>query len=121
MDLRLTFPLTKIRCLTTAWHQQPELKILYERAKVLDDLADEERSNVRLMQAVAAYQDLIEKHGSKLNDTMFKKIAERCVERLRFVGKLKQAADMGRKLIERFGNDPDYHNQLAVTYLLGNQ
>jgi hypothetical protein len=40
---------------------------------------------------------------------------------MRFIGKLKAAAEIQRKLIERFDDEPNYRNQLAVTYLLGNQ
>lgn len=40
---------------------------------------------------------------------------------MRFIGRLKAAAEIGKKLIERFGDYPEYRNQLAVTYLLGNQ
>lgn len=101
--------------------QQPEVKEIYEKAKTIDTLADKEQSNVRLAQALAMYKDLITIHGAKLNDTIFKEVAERCIERMRFVGKLKAAAEIGRKLIERFGNELKYRNQLAVTYLLGNQ
>lgn len=73
------------------------------------------------MEALSLYKDLITIHGDKLNDTIFKEVADRCVERMRFVGKLKAAVDIHKKLIERFDDEPDYRNQLAVTYLLGNQ
>lgn len=67
------------------------------------------------------YKELIIHQGSNLNDTIFKEIAARCIERMRFIGKLKAAVDIHKKLIERFDDEPDYRNQLAVTYLLGNQ
>lgn len=59
--------------------------------------------------------------GDQLNDSIFKEVAERCVERMRFIGKFKAAVEISKKLIERFDENPEYRNQLAVTYLLGNQ
>lgn len=56
-----------------------------------------------------------------LNDTILKEISLRCIERMRFIGKLKAAVDIHKKLIERFPDEVNYRNQLAVTYLLGNQ
>lgn len=68
-----------------------------------------------------SYKDLLKNHKKNLNDSMFKEIGERCIERMRFVGKLKAAVGIHTTLIERFDNEPSYRNQLAVTYLLGNQ
>lgn len=101
--------------------KHPEVKDLYNKAKALDAQADKERSNVRLAQALAEYKNLIVNHSDKLNDTILKEVSERCIERARFVGKFKVAAEVHKKLIERFDAEPEYRNQLAVTYLLGNQ
>lgn len=101
--------------------QYPHLKDLYDRARSLDLQAEKERSNERLIEALTMYKELIIHQSSSLNDTIFKEIASRCIERMRFIGKLKAAVEIHRKLIERFDDEPDYRNQLAVTYLLGNQ
>ena len=90
-------------------------------AKRLDTKAEKERSNPILLQALEGYQSLLLDHKKNLNDTIFKEIAERCVERMRFAGKLKAAVAIHNILIERFDDEPNYRNQLAVTYLLGNQ
>lgn len=101
--------------------QYPEIKELYDKAKSLDTQAEKEKSNSRLIEALVAYKYLITNHSKKLNDTLFIEIAERCIERMRFIGKLKAAVEIHKKLIERFDDEPSYRNQLAVTYLLGNQ
>lgn len=88
---------------------------------MLDKQAEKERSNTKLTEALVLYRDLIIKHGPKLNGSVFKEVGERCVDRMRFVGKLKAAVDIHKKLIERFDDNVEYRNQLAVTYLLGNQ
>lgn len=88
---------------------------------MLDDQAEKLKSNTKLMEALIAYRDLIMNHGEKLNDTILKEVGERCIERMRFIGRLKAAVDIHKKLIERFDTEPRYRNQLAVTYLLGNQ
>lgn len=83
--------------------------------------AEKEKSNKRLIEAIENYKDFIETYGDKVNDTIFKEIAERCIDRMRFIGKLKQAVDVHYKLVRRFVMEPFYRNQLAVTYLLGNR
>lgn len=87
----------------------------------MDEQAEKERSNAKLVEAIQAYKDLIEINGDILNDTIFIEIAERCIERMRFIGKMKQAVDVHYKLIHRFVDEPSYLNQLAVTYLLANR
>jgi aspartate beta-hydroxylase len=97
------------------------LRELYQRAKSLDTQAEKERSNSKLLEAIKSYKDLIEINGDILNDTIFIEIAERSIERSRFIGKMKMAVDMHYKLIHRFVDEPSYLNQLAVTYLLANR
>lgn len=59
----------------------------YGKAKSLDRLADMHRSNSMLKRAIDEYLQLIESDGDRLNDTVFKAAAERCIERIRFIGK----------------------------------
>lgn len=73
------------------------------------------------MEALLMYKELIVHQGDKLHDETFKEISTRCIERMRFAGKFKAAVEIHKKLIERFDDEPDFRNQLAVTYLLGNQ
>ncbi|KAG5677234.1 hypothetical protein PVAND_007009 [Polypedilum vanderplanki] len=104
-----------------ALEENPEVKDLYEKAKSLDATAEREKSNKILLEAIEKYKELINVYGDKVNDTIFKEIAEKCIERMRFMGKLKQTVDIHYKLIHRFVENPSYRNQLAVTYLLGNR
>ncbi|XP_055319573.1 aspartyl/asparaginyl beta-hydroxylase isoform X5 [Sitodiplosis mosellana] len=92
----------------------------YGLAKALDDLADLKRSNGLLKRAIDEYGKYID-FGVKLNDTEFKSAAERCIDRMRFIGEHIRAVPIHEKLIERFDDDPYYRNQLAVTYLLVNR
>jgi aspartate beta-hydroxylase len=101
--------------------KNPAIKELYEKAKSLDAAAEREKSNKKLLEAIEGYKELILTHGDKVNDTIFKEIAGKCIERMRFLGKLKQVIDIHYKLIHRFVEEPSYRNQLAVTYLLGNR
>ncbi|XP_031625720.1 aspartyl/asparaginyl beta-hydroxylase isoform X11 [Contarinia nasturtii] len=92
----------------------------YGIAKALDSLADLKRSNSLLRRAIEEYEKYINM-GDKLNDTEFKVAAERCIERMRFIGEHTKAVPVHEKLIERFDDNPYYRNQLAVTYLLVNR
>lgn len=52
----------------------------YGKAKSLDRLAEMNRSNSMLKRAIDEYRQLIESDGNRLNDTLFKTAAERCIE-----------------------------------------
>lgn len=106
---------------SSIFNQQPELKEIYDEAKKVDHQAEKLQSNSKLMEALVIYKNLVVNHGDKLNDTVLKEVGERCIERMRFIGRLKAAVEIHKKLIERFDDEPRYRNQLAVTYLLGNQ
>lgn len=60
----------------------------YGLAKAVDNLADRNRSNKLLKRAIDEYKKYIG-FGSRLNDTEFKTGAERCIERMRFIGKVR--------------------------------
>lgn len=87
----------------------------------MDALAEKEKSNKKLLEAIEMYKTLIQQYGEKLNDTIYKQIAERCIERMRFMGKLKPAVELHHLVIRRFPDEPSFRNQLAVTFLLGNR
>lgn len=57
----------------------------YGLAKALDHLAELNRSNALLKRAIDEYEKYLEM-DSKLNDTEFKTAAERCINRMRFIG-----------------------------------
>lgn len=59
----------------------------YGKVKSLDRLAELNRSNSMLKRAIDEYRQLIETDGDRLNDTQFKRAAERCIERMRFIGR----------------------------------
>lgn len=67
-----------------------------------------------------AYQ-LFLQLGNDINDSLFVSAAERCIERMRFKGQQLQAVTVHNLLIQRFPDDPNYRNQLAVSYLLANR
>lgn len=94
---------------------------LYAKAKQLEELADSEKSNKQLRVAIDAYKEILEEHEAKINDKLFKKIAEQCIKRMRFIGAHLQAVDVHKMLINRFNDEPHYRNQLAISYLLINR
>lgn len=59
----------------------------YGQAKALDRLSELQRSNSMLKRAIDVYRKLIEGDGDQLNDTVLKEAAERCIERMRFIGR----------------------------------
>lgn len=83
-------------------------------------MSEEQKSNEILKEAIAAYVKAVE-FGSSVDDETYKIMAERCIERMRFIGQHLKAVPLHEALIERFNDDPYYRNQLAVTYLLINR
>lgn len=57
----------------------------YHYAKALDHLAELNRSNQLLQNAINEYQKYLEL-DAVLNDNDFKMAAERCIDRMRFIG-----------------------------------
>ncbi len=51
----------------------------------MDTLSDQQKSNEILKEAIAAYVKAVE-FGSSVDDETFKIYAERCVDRMRFIG-----------------------------------
>ena len=59
---------------------------LYGRARAQDTLAEVERSNAKLEQAIFAYRAILDL-GNQVDDRVFRRAAFRCVDRMRFRGK----------------------------------
>lgn len=51
----------------------------------MDTLSEEQKSNEMLKEAIAAYVKAVE-FGSLVDDKTFKTYAERCIDRMRFIG-----------------------------------
>lgn len=62
------------------------LMALYGKARALDKLAEQYKSNPFLEEAIQDYVHFLQSGGSRLNDTIFKEAAERCILRMRFKG-----------------------------------
>lgn len=93
---------------------------LVGRARALDALAEQRRSNNILTDAIAAYRKVIVQDLA-VDDGTLKAVAERCIDRLRFQGQHAKAIEIHEILIRRFDDEPHYRNQLAVTYLYMNR
>uniref|UniRef100_A0A182PNF1 Aspartyl/asparaginy/proline hydroxylase domain-containing protein n=1 Tax=Anopheles epiroticus TaxID=199890 RepID=A0A182PNF1_9DIPT len=96
------------------------IKALIGRARCLDALAEQRRSNTILTEAIAAYRKVFDQELA-VDDVTFKTIAERCIDRMRFQGQHAKAIEVHNALIRRFDNEPLYRNQLAVSYLYMNR
>lgn len=56
------------------------------RAKALDRLAEQTKSNDYLRKAIDGYVEVLNQFGAILTDEHFREIGERCVDRQRFSG-----------------------------------
>lgn len=64
------------------------LNALIGRAQALDNLAEKSKNNGVLREAIDAYVYLLEEINDQLSNEKFKLIAERCIERQRFIGEI---------------------------------
>ncbi|XP_020717661.1 aspartyl/asparaginyl beta-hydroxylase isoform X2 [Ceratitis capitata] len=102
-------------------HQHPDKpEGFLGQAKSLDKLADKQRSNSLLSQALQAYKRYLALGDAIADLAQFRAAAERCIERMRFMGHFMQAVAVHQQLIDRFPNEPGVRNELAITYLLQN-
>ncbi|KAK6619573.1 hypothetical protein RUM43_012330 [Polyplax serrata] len=114
-------PKLALRTFEEILSKKPTLvRALVGRARVLDHIAEVERSNTYLKQATNAYMKLILQEGHRLDDEMFEKLSERCIQRMRFGGYLGAAIEIHKALVQRFPKTPKFRNTLAVTYLMSN-
>nr|XP_036225761.1 aspartyl/asparaginyl beta-hydroxylase isoform X2 [Bactrocera oleae] len=96
-------------------------EVFLAQARLLDKLSEQQRSNSVLNQAIQAYKRYLALGEFITDHEQFRKAAERCIERIRFMGHHMQAVPIHQQLIARFTNKPDVMNQLAITYLLQNR
>ncbi|SPP73957.1 blast:Aspartyl/asparaginyl beta-hydroxylase [Drosophila guanche] len=89
-------------------------------ARLLERLAEKERSNQRLWQAIDAYKRYLAFGELVASDGEFLSAGERCIQHLRFMGYHQQSVNIHELLIERLPADPRLRNQLSFTHLTAN-
>ncbi|KAK8747948.1 hypothetical protein OTU49_016238, partial [Cherax quadricarinatus] len=99
-------------------------RAIYGRARSLDRLAEMERSNSRLEQAIVTYRgvlDLADEDPTLVPLPLLRMAAETCVDRLIFRGFFGKAVRIQQRLLQRFPDDLKLRNKMGVTFLLMNQ
>ncbi|XP_044741209.1 aspartyl/asparaginyl beta-hydroxylase-like isoform X2 [Chrysoperla carnea] len=92
-------------------------KALYGLAIALDRLAEKLRSNKLLVESIQAYENLLS-YGKNIPEMLYKKVADRCINRMRFKGENARAITIHKALIEKFPTDVNFRNNLTITYLI---
>lgn len=88
----------------------------YGKALSLDKMADEQRSNTLLEQAINEYMGIL--NMPSVSDKVFMAAGTKGADRMRFRGFIGKAIQVQIMLAERFPENVDILNQLAVNYLL---
>ncbi|XP_052842857.1 aspartyl/asparaginyl beta-hydroxylase isoform X2 [Drosophila gunungcola] len=110
--------LRSFNTLTTNFAHEPLAHL--GRARVLELLSKEERSNQRLWEAIDAYKRYLAFGELVISDQDFTSAGESCIENLRFLGYHRQATTIHELLINRLPKDPRLRNQLSLTHLMVN-
>ena len=98
---------------------EPSPRLLFQKAETLDLLAQLERSNVRLEQAISTFHQVLTL--AKVPDKLFKMAGNKCVDLLKFRGWYENAIEVQKKLLSRFPNMPDEINKLGTLLLYVNK
>uniref|UniRef100_T1HC09 Asp_Arg_Hydrox domain-containing protein n=1 Tax=Rhodnius prolixus TaxID=13249 RepID=T1HC09_RHOPR len=105
---------------TVVLTRQPKSpRALYGVARALDLQAEAKSSNIILDRSIDAYMAVI--RAPQVPDELFRRAAERLINRLRFRGQHMKAVPVHRELINRFNNSVQYRNDLAINYLMVNR
>ncbi|XP_063866108.1 titin-like isoform X2 [Scylla paramamosain] len=106
-------------------HYNPKsARAIYGRARSLDQLAETEKSNSKLEQAIVTYRsllDLADEEPALVPLPLLRAAAERCIDRMKFRGFFGKALRVQQRLLQRFPEDIALRNNMGVTYLLMNQ
>lgn len=91
-------------------------RAMYGKAQSLDKLADLKQSNDVLQQSIEAYSRVVDLPDCPLE--LKRRVMRRQADRLSFLGKIGQAANVLNKLLSLFPGDLKLMNELGVQYLL---
>lgn len=94
-------------------------RALFGKANCLDQLADKERSNELLRKSIDVYLKIL--NMEDVPDILYQQAAERCINRMRFIGFYGRAISVHNLLIRRFPDEIKFRNQLSITYLTVNK
>ncbi|XP_025829421.1 aspartyl/asparaginyl beta-hydroxylase [Agrilus planipennis] len=95
------------------------LKALYGKAQALNSLAAKKKSNALLEEAISTY--LLVLQSQRISNEMYKEVAEKCIDRMRFRGYFGKAISVHKALIDKFPDSLEYKYQLVITYLTINR
>ena len=106
--------LRKFEGLVNKYPKSP--RALYGKAQSLDKLADLKQSNEVLQQSIEAYGNVVMLPDCPLE--LKRRVMRRQADRLSFLGRIGQAANVLKKLLNLFPGDIKLMNELGVQYLL---
>lgn len=90
---------------------------MYGRARSLDQLAEIEKSNSKLEQAILTYRsvvDLADEEPNQVPQSLLRAAAERCIDRMKFRGVSIHQVDSSRRMYHFYYSLPSC---IFVTYL----
>jgi len=91
-------------------------RLTYQKARTLNALAQIDRSNAILENAIDAFNEVLSL-TSKVPEKLFRKAGSKCVELLKFRGWYDKAITIQKAIIKRFPNAHDERNNLGTLLL----
>ncbi len=92
-------------------------RAIYGKAKALDSLAENRKSNALLEQAITLYQDVLSL-GDQVPAQMYLEVGLKCVERMQFRGWNSKAVRVLKAMLKRLPHETVLLNQLGTQFLL---
>ena len=96
--------------------QQTSPRALYGKARVLDLIANEQKSNSVLEKSIQAFVDLMSL-GPSVPAELFKKAGRKCSSLMEFRGWTAKAIQVHKVLGDKFPESPEFYNKLGLLYL----
>uniref|UniRef100_A0A336M8A0 CSON011023 protein n=1 Tax=Culicoides sonorensis TaxID=179676 RepID=A0A336M8A0_CULSO len=97
-------------------------KLLLGKANALNQLSNLYQDNGLLREAIQIYEKLLlDKKIMIKDDAEYEKVGVVCVDRMTFLGNFYKAIELQKVLVDRFPQNPEHRNQLAIIYLMINR
>jgi aspartate beta-hydroxylase len=94
-------------------------RCLYSSAYLIDKIAEREKNNIKLYQCIEIYKKLFT--TGELHKSLLYVAGRRLVNRLQFIGRLKEAISYGEYINKMISSNLNIINDLAISYLMANK
>jgi len=94
-------------------------RCLFASAYLIDQISEREKNNIKLYQCIEIYKKLF--NSGELHKSLLYVAGRRLVNRLQFIGRLRDAISYGEYMNKMISSNLNIINDLAISYLMANK